>query len=41
MAYKLGLDAKLFHGPVGATASSELVNVKDVTLSLVNPFRKH
>ena len=34
MAYKLGLDAKLFHGPVGATASSELVNVKAVTLYL-------
>lgn len=34
MAYKLGLQAKLFVGPAGTTASKELTNVKDVTLSL-------
>lgn len=34
MAYKLGLEAKLFYGSAGSTASSELTNVKDVTLSL-------
>jgi predicted secreted protein len=34
MAYKLGLDAKLFFGTAGSTASSEMTNVKDVTLNL-------
>jgi hypothetical protein len=34
MAYKLGLDAKLYYGAAGTTASSELKNVKDVTLNL-------
>ena len=34
MAYKLGLDAKLFHGAAGSTASSEMKNCKDVTLNL-------
>lgn len=34
MAYKLGLDAKLFHGAAGSTAASVMNNVKDVTLSL-------
>lgn len=34
MAYKLGLDAKLFYGTAGSSASTELTNVKDVTLSL-------
>lgn len=34
MAYKLGLDAKLFHGEAGTTATNEMTNVKDVTLNL-------
>ena len=34
MAYKLGLDAKLYHGAAGATAATEMKNVKDVTLTL-------
>ena len=34
MAYKLGLDAQLFHGAAGSTASSEMKNCKDVTLNL-------
>jgi predicted secreted protein len=34
MAYKLGLDARLFFGTAGSTASSEMTNVKDVTLNL-------
>ena len=34
MAYKLGLDAKFFHGAAGATANSEMKNCKDVTLNL-------
>lgn len=34
MAYKLGLDAKLFHGEAGKTATNEMTNVKDVTLNL-------
>lgn len=34
MAYKLGLEAKLFHGAAGTTAASEMTNVKDVTLTL-------
>ncbi len=34
MAIKLGMDAKLFYGAAGATATTELINVKDVTLNL-------
>ena len=34
MAYKLGLDAKIFHGAAGAKATSEMTNVTDVTLNL-------
>ncbi len=31
---KVGLEAKLFYGSAGATASTEATNVKDVSLSL-------
>jgi len=31
---KIGLEAKLFYGPAGSTASSAAENVKDVSLSL-------
>jgi predicted secreted protein len=34
MGVKLGMHAKLYHGPAGARATSELPNVKDVTLNL-------
>ena len=34
MAYKLGLDAKIFYGTAGTKASNEMSNVTDVTLSL-------
>ena len=34
MAYKLGLDAKIFHGTAGQTATTEMANVTDVTLNL-------
>lgn len=34
MAIKLGMEAKLYYGEAGATATSELTNVKDVTLTL-------
>ena len=34
MAYKLGLDAKIFHGTAGTRASTEMKNVTDVTLNL-------
>ncbi len=34
MGYKLGLDAQLFIGDAGATASTEMKNCKDVTLNL-------
>jgi hypothetical protein len=34
MAIRLGLEAKLYHGAAGATATTELTNVKDVTLNL-------
>ena len=34
MAYKLGLDAKIFHGTAGQQASTEMTNVTDVTLNL-------
>lgn len=34
MAYKLGLDAKMFHGTAGTKASTEMKNVTDVTLNL-------
>lgn len=30
----LGMNAKIYYGPAGATANSELANVRDVTLSL-------
>ena len=30
----LGKDAKLYHGPAGATATTEMTNVRDVTLTL-------
>ena len=33
-SYTLGLEAKLFYGAAGATASTEMTNVKDVTLSM-------
>jgi predicted secreted protein len=36
MAYKLGLDAKLFYGEAGTQGKTELTNVKDVTLSLTS-----
>lgn len=34
MAIRLGMEAKLYYGPAGATATTELSNVKDVTLNL-------
>jgi hypothetical protein len=34
MAIKLGMHAKMYYGPAGATATNELGNTKDVTLSL-------
>ena len=34
MAYKLGLDAKIFHGTAGNRAATEMKNVTDVTLNL-------
>ena len=34
MSVKLGLDAKLYYGPAGSAATTELTNVKDVTLNL-------
>ena len=34
MAYKLGLDAKIFHGAAGSKAATEMSNVTDVTLNL-------
>lgn len=34
MAYKLGLDAKIFHGTAGTRAATEMKNVTDVTLNL-------
>ena len=34
MAIKLGMEAKLCYGPAGSTATTELTNVKDVTLNL-------
>lgn len=34
MAYKLGLDAKIYHGTAGTKASTEMKNVTDVTLNL-------
>ena len=34
MGIRLGMDAKLFHGPAGSTANSELANTRDVTLNL-------
>ena len=34
MAIKLGMEARLYYGTAGATATTELINVKDVTLNL-------
>ncbi len=34
MSIRLGMEAKLYWGAAGATASTELTNVKDVTLNL-------
>jgi hypothetical protein len=34
MSIRLGMQAKLYHGTAGATATTELTNVKDVTLNL-------
>jgi len=34
MAIKLGMKGKLYYGPAGSRATSELRNAKDVTLSL-------
>ncbi len=34
MSIRLGMQAKLYHGAAGASATSELTNVKDVTLNL-------
>ena len=34
MAIRLGMEAKIYHGAAGSTATSELTNVKDVTLNL-------
>ena len=34
MGIRLGMDAKLFHGPAGNTATNELANTRDVTLNL-------
>ena len=34
MAIVLGLDAKLFRGTAGSQASTEVTNVKDLTLNL-------
>ena len=33
-SYTLGLEAKLFYGAAGATAATEMTNVKDVTLNM-------
>ena len=34
MSIRLGMQAKLYYGAAGASATSELTNVKDVTLNL-------
>ena len=34
MGIRLGMEAKLYHGPAGTTAATEMPNVKDVTLNL-------
>ena len=34
MAIRLGIEAKIYHGTAGTTATTELTNVKDVTLNL-------
>jgi hypothetical protein len=34
MAIKLGMDAKAYYGEAGATATTELTNIKDLTLNL-------
>ena len=33
-SYTLGLEAKFFYGSAGATAATEMTNVKDVTLNM-------
>lgn len=34
MSFKLGLEGKIYYGPAGAKGTTELKNVKDVTLNL-------
>jgi hypothetical protein len=34
MSIKLGMDAKAYYGEAGATATTELTNIKDLTLNL-------
>jgi hypothetical protein len=34
MAIKLGMDAKAYYGEAGTTATTELTNIKDLTLNL-------
>ena len=34
MGYKLGMEAKLYYGVAGSTATNEMTNVKDATLNL-------
>lgn len=34
MGIRLGMEAKMYHGTAGATATTEMTNVKDVTLNL-------
>ena len=34
MSVRLGLDARLYYGPAGSAATTELTNVKDLTLNL-------
>lgn len=34
MAFRLGMDAKLFYGPAGSAATTPLGNVRNVTLNL-------
>ena len=41
MAIVLGLDAILMRGPAGSTGSTEVKNVKDLTLNLESGDRRH
>lgn len=34
MSVRLGLDARLYYGPAGTSATTEITNVKDLTLNL-------